>query len=111
MSKTTDFTNLPPKQITLADTTAVLCPHCEGDQFMETVMLRKVSRILTGDASDSYQHVEVLNCVKCGKMLLETLHPQIQALLLKEIKDAEDGIEKSAIDNGSTTTTPIITSI
>lgn len=52
--------------IPLNKTTGVVCEQCENTTFQEALMLRKVSRFLTGDAQDGIMPIATFACIKCG---------------------------------------------
>jgi len=59
--------NKPPQAgVTLDSTTEVSCDECHSTTFSEAVMMRKVSRIVTGAAKDSYVPIPVFICTACG---------------------------------------------
>ena len=63
--------NLKPN-IDLANTTAMISP--DGNQlFAEGVILRKVSKFVTGTAEDGLMPIPVFYDVKTGEILLDTL--------------------------------------
>lgn len=59
-----------PKQIqmnvALKDTTAIVCEECGCEVFVEGVMLRKVSKYLSGTTSDSIMPLATFACLKCA---------------------------------------------
>lgn len=57
-----------PKQqgVTLKQTTEVVCDECKSVTFNESFMLRKVSRILTGQPKDTYVPIPLFTCTSCG---------------------------------------------
>lgn len=52
--------------IDLKKTTGVACDECGNETFQEGLMLRKVSRFLTGDAQDGVIPIPTFVCTKCG---------------------------------------------
>jgi len=59
--------NQPVKlNIKLDQTTPILCEQCESSAFQPAVILRKVSKFLSGTPQDGIIPVEVFACVKCG---------------------------------------------
>ena len=52
--------------IDLKKTTGVTCDECGNQTFQEGLMLRKVSRFLTGDAQDGVIPIPTFVCTKCG---------------------------------------------
>jgi uncharacterized Zn finger protein len=52
--------------ISLEDTTEITCDECGSATFHEAVMLRSVSRFITGTAQDGMMPIPVFACDKCG---------------------------------------------
>jgi DNA-directed RNA polymerase subunit RPC12/RpoP len=52
--------------VSLKDTTPIKCEECENEIFIEGVMLRKVSRFVTGTSQDALMPIPVFTCSKCG---------------------------------------------
>lgn len=59
--------------LSLKDTTKVVCESCESEVFTEGLMLRKVSRFLTGTDKDAIVPVPVFYCSKCHHINSEFL--------------------------------------
>lgn len=57
----------------LSKTTPVKCEECGNTVFTEGVVLRRVSRILTGDSKDGILPIPVFACTKCGHVNKEFL--------------------------------------
>ena len=53
-------------QISLQDTTAVVCEKCGGQVFENGVILREVSAILTGTGQPGIIPIPVFICSECG---------------------------------------------
>lgn len=53
-------------KVPLDKTTGVECEQCGGVAFQEALMLRKVSRFITGDAQDGVLPIATFICAKCG---------------------------------------------
>jgi len=79
----------PQKQlnITIDKTTPVKC-ECGNQTFTEALMLRKVSRFITGQPEDRMTPIPVFLCSSCGNLNKELLPPQLLEQLTKE-KDGE----------------------
>ena len=43
-----------------------VCEECKSITFTETFLLRKVSRILTGQPKDTYVPIPLFMCTSCG---------------------------------------------
>ena len=66
------------KQITLAQTTPVVCPECQGEVFYPGVKWRRVSKLLTGAPNDQYLPIDVYTCGGCGEVLEEMLPQELR---------------------------------
>lgn len=51
--------------VTLDKTVPVACDECGNTVFVEGLLLRKVSRFLTGQAQDGIIPIPVFSCSKC----------------------------------------------
>ena len=64
-----DLAGTPPQpQINPADLPYVSCEKCEHEVFEEKMMLKKVSKLLTGSHTDSVIPVPVIVCAACGNI-------------------------------------------
>ena len=50
----------------LKDTLPIVCEECGNSVFTEGVLLRKISRFVTGTSQDALMPVPVFACSKCG---------------------------------------------
>jgi uncharacterized Zn finger protein len=66
------------RNITLDSTTEVKCDECESITFTEAVMMRKASRLLTGQPKDSYVPIPTFVCVSCGHVNDEFLPNELK---------------------------------
>ena len=71
-----------PKVIPLEQTSEVAC-DCGGTTFSPAIKLRRISRLVSGEADDSFQPIDVFLCIDCGEPL-EALLPE--ALKTKKTK-------------------------
>jgi len=55
-------------QINLKEQPTVLCESCGGNQFREIVLIKKVSKILTGSSEDTLVPFPTYKCDLCGFM-------------------------------------------
>ena len=53
-------------QINPADLPYIECESCGHQVFEEKMMIKKVSKLLTGNPTDSIMPVPVIACSKCG---------------------------------------------
>ena len=58
----------PKLNINLADAPYMECESCQHTVFEEKMMIKKVSRFITGGAQDSIVPVPVISCAKCGNI-------------------------------------------
>ena len=60
----------------LKDAEDIVCEECKCNVFQETIMLKKVSKFLTGSDKDSISPLPVISCAKCqhvNKMFIPQL--------------------------------------
>jgi uncharacterized Zn finger protein len=55
-----------PLNFNLADAPYLECEECGGQVFEERMMIKKVSKFLTGSDQDSIVPIPVISCAKCG---------------------------------------------
>jgi predicted nucleic-acid-binding Zn-ribbon protein len=79
-------------KVSLDRTLALVCEECGSQAFQEALMLRKVSKFLTGDAQDGIIPIATFACVKCGHVNKE-FYPKEIVELEKRKKEEEE--EKS----------------
>ena len=53
-------------KVSLDKTVPITCESCGSSAFQEAIMLRKVSKFLTGDAQDGVLPIQTFVCAKCG---------------------------------------------
>ena len=53
-------------QINLKEQPSVSCESCGGNQFREIVLIKKVSKILTGSSEDTLVPFPTYKCDLCG---------------------------------------------
>lgn len=68
--------------IDLRQTKAVKCEKCGNEVFIEGLLLREASRLLTGTAQDALIPITVFACSKCGHV-----NERFLPLALKEQKN------------------------
>ena len=56
----------PAPSINLNDATDVECDECQSKIFVERLMIKKVSKFLTGAPRDTISPIPVLACAKCS---------------------------------------------
>ena len=52
--------------VALKDTTPIICEECQNEVFQEGVLLRRVSRFVTGTSQDALMPIPVFACSSCG---------------------------------------------
>lgn len=66
----------------------VVC-ECGNKVFIEAVILKKVSPLVTGSPTESLYPIPVYQCSKCGKIPAEFLKKGNAKAILGEIDDVE----------------------
>lgn len=63
------------KQVNLSldKTTEIVCDNCDNNVFIESILLRKASRFMTGTAQDAIIPIPVFSCTSCGSVNKEFL--------------------------------------
>lgn len=56
----------PKLNINLSDVPYLECEECQHQFFEEKMMIKKVSKFMTGGAQDSIVPLPVIACAKCG---------------------------------------------
>jgi uncharacterized Zn finger protein len=56
----------PQLNVNLAEVPYIECEECKGQVFEEKIMIKKVSRFMTGSDQDSIVPIPVISCSKCG---------------------------------------------
>ena len=52
--------------VSLDKTTPITCDECGNSTFSESVILREVSKFLTGQMQDGLVPIPVFSCTSCG---------------------------------------------
>ena len=58
--------NVPNLNVNLKDSEELRCEGCEGNIFEEKLMIRKISKFMTGQAQDSIMPIPVIACANCN---------------------------------------------
>ena len=56
----------PQQQIDITKTNKIVCEKCENDTFEQTLMLRKLSAIVSPTNQETIVPVQIFDCKKCG---------------------------------------------
>ena len=78
--------------ISLDKTKEVVCEKCGNNVFIEGMLLRKASRLLTGTSQDALIPITVFACNKCGNVNDEFLPFQLkqQSSEIEEVEVKEE---------------------
>ena len=68
----------PKLNVSLDKTVAMTCDECGHEVFQEGMMLRKVSKFLTGNTQDGLVPIPVFSCQKCGNVNEEFLPAELK---------------------------------
>jgi hypothetical protein len=79
-----------PLNISIDKTTPIICEECTNQTFIEALMLRKVSKFLTGQSQDALTPIQVFVCAECGSVNKELLPKELFNQLEKENSDGEE---------------------
>ena len=55
-------------KIDISATTPVVCDECGSEYFVEVLMMRKASRLLTGANKDTIIPIPTMRCADCGNV-------------------------------------------
>ena len=58
----------PKLNIKLEDAPYITCEKCEGTIFEEKMMIKKISKFMTGTDQDSIVPLQVIACSACGNV-------------------------------------------
>jgi len=59
------------EQIDISKTSAIKCEKCENSTFKQTLLIRKVSALISPDGQEQYVPIAVFACEKCGHVNAE----------------------------------------
>lgn len=65
-------------QIDLSKTTKVACTDCGNDTFDQSFLMRKLSRLMSGNGQEALVPVPVFTCSKCHITLADTIPPDLR---------------------------------
>jgi uncharacterized Zn finger protein len=57
---------IQPARPSISDATDVICEKCQNPYFIEVLVVKKISKILTGAEKDQIFQLPTLQCSKCG---------------------------------------------
>jgi len=61
----------PQQTIDMSQTTPIKCEKCENSTFKQTLLIRKVSALISPDGQEQYVPIAVFACEKCGNVNAE----------------------------------------
>lgn len=70
--------NAPKLNISLTKTTPIVCEECGNQTFTEAVILREVSKFLTGQPQDGIIPIPVFACNSCGHINEKFMPPELK---------------------------------
>jgi len=59
------------EQIDISKTSAIKCEKCENPTFKQTLLLRKLSALVSPNGQEAVVPVQVFSCEKCGHVNTE----------------------------------------
>ena len=61
----------PQQTIDMSQTTPIKCEKCENSTFKQTLLIRKVSALISPNGQEQYVPIAVFACEKCGHVNTE----------------------------------------
>lgn len=59
---------IPKINVNLKDAETIKCEECEGIVFEEKMIIKKISKFVTGSPQDSISPIPVIVCANCNHM-------------------------------------------
>ena len=81
--------------INLEDTTEITCDECGSATFHEAVVLRSISRFITGTAQDGMMPIPVFACDKCGHVNTQFMPKTQSTADIPSVEDVTDQPKRS----------------
>jgi uncharacterized Zn finger protein len=66
--------------LNIKSTTEVKCDSCNCNSFIEAVLLRKVSALLTDTGKEGYLPIQVFACSACGHVNLNFIPAELRTV-------------------------------
>jgi uncharacterized Zn finger protein len=63
----------PSVQINPLEQPSLKCSNCGGIFFKQSIILKKISKLLTGNAQDGLYPIGITRCDDCGEVVKESL--------------------------------------
>lgn len=70
-----------PINFDLRMTNATCCESCKGEAFIEALMLRRVSALLSGTGKEGFVPIQVFACAKCGHVNSQFIPAEIRTTI------------------------------
>lgn len=67
--------------LSMEDTTPVVCEKCENNAFVPLFYFRKASKILTGAPKDTLIPIQVFACSSCGHMNEDFIPQELKGVI------------------------------
>lgn len=67
--------------VSLEQTIGYICSNCSHNVFVPKMMIRKVSRFITGGEQDDIIPIDILVCDNCNEIAKDLIPKQAQAIL------------------------------
>ena len=101
----------PQPKIDASQAKDMNCPHCNNPYFIQAVMVKKISRFVTGTTNDAVLPIDVFLCGNCGQPLEELLPKEFrknqQPTPEKQEQTNQVPTESNKVNlSGDTTVTP-----
>lgn len=81
--------------INLEDTTEITCNECGSNIFQQGMLLRSISRFITGGTQDSVMPLAVFYCTKCGHVNQQFLPQTKPSAGSPSVEDVSDKPKKT----------------
>jgi hypothetical protein len=72
-------------QIQLSQTSGYVCASCGHNMFDGKMMVRKVSRFVTGETRDAIIPIDIVVCSSCGEVAKDLLPDEVQNVLFPNV--------------------------
>lgn len=73
--------------IQLSQTFGYVCSNCGHNIFEPKIMVRKVSRFVTGESTDSIIPIDIIVCDNCKEVAKDLLPPQVTSILFPDVSN------------------------
>lgn len=69
------------KSLALEQTTGYICSNCSHNVFVPKLMIRKISRFITGEEQDNIIPIDILVCDSCGEIAKDLIPKHAHSIL------------------------------